>query len=127
MRFVVCAERVWSPVALVRFDTGPVQFTGHTGICQTNNGITCSRCFHGLGVKDGRLAPPGLAGTRGMNAGKSRRFGDDRNTLTDRPRTLADPAVHYDHDDAGSRLDGVRLQQTATDLLDGTNSVRYRW
>jgi hypothetical protein len=40
MRFVVCAERIWSPVALVRFDTGPVQFTGHTGICQTNNGIT---------------------------------------------------------------------------------------
>lgn len=62
-----------------------------------------------------------------MNGGKSRRFGDDRNTLTGRPRTLVDTAAHYDHDDVGSRQDGVRLRQTVTDLLEETNSVRYRW
>jgi hypothetical protein len=79
----------------------------------------------GRASRTGSLRRPVLQTLGGMNGGKKRGFGDDRRTTADRPRTLVDLAVRYDHDDVSSRLEDVRLQRKATDLLDETNSYRY--
>ncbi|EWY42575.1 ferrichrome-iron receptor [Skermanella stibiiresistens SB22] len=118
------------------------------GAAGTTGKTLSSTPFHTASIWADYKVMSGFAEGFGLGAGvryTGSSYGDDRNTIDNEARTLVDLAVHYDLDAVSPKLEGVRLQVNATNLLDETKvtcssaycyrdagrtvigSVRYRW